>query len=218
MKKILAATAAAALGFAATAPAATIVYNFDDADGVVDSNDFGLGVTAGDWIFDVDAGGSAFQNGRAEAGVRVDGAAPTPYPIMKFSVAIPAGVTVDLTSLDFQHGFNETFHPNAITPYWELSITTGSATPDTGSLGAGTVNAAGFFSQDESVALSGLTGLTDTTVTFEFTFKTDEGRGNSLARAHTMDNVVLTGTAVPEPSALLLGLLAGLGLVARRRR
>lgn len=175
-------------------PLSTITYDFDDADGVVDSNDFGFGVTAGNWTFDVDAGDSAFQSGRAEAGVRTTGANPTPYPVMRFDVTIPAGVTADLTGLSFDHGFNET-HVNDITPYWELSITTGSASPATNSLGSGTVNDSGHFVQTESLSLSGLKNLTDTTVTFEFTFRTEEGRNNDLDRAHTVDNIVILGTA-----------------------
>ncbi|MGJ8641547.1 MAG: sulfatase-like hydrolase/transferase [Opitutaceae bacterium] len=171
-----------------------ITYDFDDGDGVVDTNDFGLGVTAGDWTFDVDDGGSGFQSGRAEVGVRTDGGSPTPYPIMRFDVTIPAGVTVDLTGLSFDHGFNEVSHVNGITPYWELAISTGSASPNTNTLGTGTVDVAGHFAQSESLNLSGLTGLTDTTVTFEFTFRTDENRNNDLDRAHTVDNVVLLGT------------------------
>ncbi|MGJ8673530.1 sulfatase-like hydrolase/transferase [Rubritalea sp.] len=175
-----------------TAPS-TIVYDFDDANGVVDSNNFGFGVTAGNWIFDVDAGDSAFQNDRAEAGVRTDGDSPTAYPVMRFDVTIPAGMSVDLDALSFDHGFNETAHVNDITPYWELSISTGSANVETNSLDS--VNDADYFDQSESVSLSGLKGLTDTTVTFELTFKTSENRNNDLDRAHTIDNVVLTGSA-----------------------
>jgi arylsulfatase A-like enzyme len=179
----------------------TITYDFDDADGVVDANTFGLDVSAGDWTFDVDEGESAFQFGRAEAGVRTDGDDPTPYPVMRFDVTIPAGVSVDLTDLSFDHGFNDT-HVNDITPYWELSISTGSASPSTNSLGTGTVDGDGYFVQTELLSLSGLNDLTDTTVTFEFTFRTEEDRKNDLDRAHTMDNVVLLGTVeeiVPVP-------------------
>jgi arylsulfatase A-like enzyme len=181
-------------GMVAGLSAATTAYNFDDADGAVDFND--LGVVAGDWTFDVDGGDSAFQNGRAEAGVRTDGAEPTPYPVMKFDITIPESMMVNLTNLTFDHGFNEINHANDITPYWELSVSIGSAAPVTGSLGAGTVNSTGYFEQSETVTLSGLTNLNNTTVTFEFTFKTEEGRLNSLSRAHTMDNVMLTGTMV----------------------
>lgn len=175
-----------------------IGFDFDDGDGLVDFNDFGKGVVVSDWFFDVDGGSSAYQNGRAEAGMRDDGAAPTPHPVMGFSVTIPADVTVDLTSLAFDHGFNETFHPNAKTPEWSLVISTGSASPDNGSLP--TLTAAGYVSEDETLALSGLTGLTDTTVTFEFTFTIAEGGNNSLSRAHTMDDVVLTGTSSAAPA------------------
>ncbi|MCP5545908.1 MAG: sulfatase-like hydrolase/transferase [Akkermansiaceae bacterium] len=186
--------AAVAAMIFATLRAESIVYDFNDGDGAADSNSFGASLVAGDFTFDVDAGGAAFQNGRAESGIRDDGAAPTPYPVNRFTVTVPAGTVVDLTSLEFDYGFNETVHPNAITPYWELSVSSGSASPDLNSLGEGTVDSVAHFQQGESVALSGLTGLTDTTVTFEFTLRTEEARNNSLARAHTLDNITLNGS------------------------
>ena len=42
----------------------------------------------------------------------------------------------------------------------------------------------------------------------------DEGPGNGQLR---FDNILITGTAVPEPSSALLA-LAGIGILARRRR
>ena len=203
---------AAAVG---SANAATIVYDFDAGDGVA-SSDFGFGVTSGVWTPDVDAGGFAFQNGRAESGMRSDGAAPTPYPVNSFTVTIPSGTTVDLTQLTFDVGFNETFHPNTKTPGWGLVISQGTtADPDmAGTLP--TVVAAGYTFENKVITLTGLTGLTDTTVTFDFTLTIDVGN-NNLGRANTMDNVVLTGT-VPEPSSAALLGLGGLALILRRRK
>ncbi len=192
--------------------AATIAYDFDDADGVVDSNNF-TDVSAEDWII-TSAGGTAFQNGRAEGGQRDTSNGPG---TQSFTIVIGAAVTADFTSLSFERGFNETIHPNTNDPAWVLTMSTGSADVMSGVLP--TVVAIGYTSSFENLTLSGLTGLTDTTVTFTFDF-TDPAKSNSLARADTMDNVVLTGTfaAVPEPSSTALLGLGGLALIMRRRK
>ncbi len=201
-----------------SASAATIVYDFDDNDGVVDTNDFGLGVTAGDFAVPTGAGGGAIQNLRAEGGVRNDGSV-----VMSFAVTIPSTTTVDLAQLTFDAGFNQTFSAgNAITdPTWTLTIDNGGTGIPTS--GISTDIPAGNVEHVEDsfvVSLSGLTGLSDTTVNFSFAFTTNPQLNNSLARAHTLDNVVLTGTsaAVPEPSSATLLGLGGLALILRRRK
>ena len=185
--------------------AGTITYDFNDANGIVDSNTIGSGVSAGDVILS-SAGGTAFQNTRAEVAVRV------PNPTATFTVTIPSGTTADFSSLSFVHGFNETSNPNPLTPAWTLSISTGAGAPNTNSLA--TINSAGFYSQNESITLSGLTGLTDTTVTFTFTFSSAENRGNNLARAHTIDDLTLTGTAVVAPVPVIQAFTADDTVVA----
>ena len=168
--------------------AGEITYQFDDADGVVDTNTIGASVTAGNVTLATSSGGStAFQNSRAELGVR------EPNPTLSCAVTVPAGSTLDLTSLSFDYGFNEASHPNNVTPSWSLAITTGSGTPSTNSLP--TVTGTGFTFQNESIALTGLTGLTDTTVTFTLTFDTTENRHSSISRAHTVDNLTLSGSS-----------------------
>lgn len=215
---------------ASFANASTIVFDFEDAGKITgtgaateysgpDSNDFGLGVTTSAFTLTDGGANGDFLGVVGGAGTtKAHVATRDPNNSMSFSLVIPNGVTVDLTNLSFQDGFNETFHPNSLTPTWSLAISTGSASPSSGGLGAGTVNATGFFSQDETLTLSGLTGLTDTTVTFTWTYDSD--RSNSLARAHTIDNVTLTGTAVavPEPSSSVLIGLGGLALILRRRK
>lgn len=165
------------------ARAGTLIYDFNDADGDVDSNTIDAGLSAGD--VGLVSGDRAFQNGRAEMSVGPSSAA-------SWSVSVPAGTTLDLTGLSFDYGFNETKHPNPLTPGWTLAITTGSGTPSGNSLP--TVTGIGFTSQPETITLNGLTGLTDTTVTFTLTFSTAEGRANTLDRAHTIDNLTLTGS------------------------
>ena len=209
-------TALAVLAMVGLAQAATIEWDFDDADGVVDVNTF-TGVTAGEWTPDVDAGEFAFQNSRAESGMRTDGAAPTPYPVNSFTITIPAGVTADLTELSFDVGFNETFHPNTKTPGWSLAISQGTTSDPDMSGNLPLVEVAGYTFESKVITLTGLTGLTDTTVTFDFTLTIDAGN-NNLGRANTMDNVVLTGTAIPEPATLGMVALFGGGILFIRRK
>jgi hypothetical protein len=224
MKKILtsAVSAAFAIGFAATASAATIVYDFNSNDGVVASNDFGSGVTVSDWTI-VSGGGSDFNASTWDALVAdgmARGAARKASQggiTMSFTVTIDASTTIDLTGVTWENGMDT--NGATMTPLWSLAITgeAGTATPASGT--NANITASGFYGENKAAALSNLTGLTDTTVTFTWDM-TQEQRANSVnIIANTMDDVVLTGTVVPEPSsaALLLGLV-GLGFLARRRR
>ena len=196
-----------------------IVYNFDDANAVVDVNEVSsLGISASVW----EVGGNAglqFLNGRVETHIRRD--APQ---FNEFSVTIPDGVVVDLTQLDFEFGWDEAFHPNTVTPQWLLTVLpTGTGTPNSGALP--TITAGGLFGQDESVWLDGLTGLTNTTVTFQFELSDLPAENREHPnRRFTFDDVTLTlevpgADVIPEPATLsLLGLGALLALRRRRRR
>ena len=176
------------------ASAGSLVFDFNDADGVVDANTIDASITAGDVTL-TSGGGTAFQNNRAELAVRA------PNPTATWTVTVPAGTTLNLTTLSFAHGFNETSHSNNLTPAWTLSVSTGSGTPATNA--SATVTSTGFTSQQETVTLNGLTGLTNTTVTFTLTFSSTENRNNSLARAHTIDNLTMIGTATSAPVPII---------------
>lgn len=195
------------------ASAATVVFDFDDANGIVDSNDFGTGVTVSNVTL-VSGGGTAFQNSRAEMGAR-----STPVVTASFTITINSAVTVDLSTLSFVHGFDNNFGTNTLTPNYSLTFSQGSGTNTVGSLPTSTST---DYEQSASVTslLSGLTGLNDTSVTFTWTFSNTEGRANGVGlRSHFLDNIVLTGTAVvPEPTAALLGGIGMLTLLRRRRR
>lgn len=185
--------------------AGEMIYDFNDANGVVDTNTIGSGITAGNVNLS-SAGGTAFQNNRAELAVRV------PNPTVTFFITIPAGTTADFTTLSFDYGFNETSHTNPLTPAWTLAISTGLGTPNANALP--TIIGTGHFSQHESISLSGLTGLTNTTLTFTLTFSSSEGRNNSLARAHTIDNLTLTGSASSTPVPVIQSFTADDTIVA----
>lgn len=214
-----------------SASAATIVYNFngdtatgDGATSAVDSNDFGSGVTAGDFTL-VDGNGSGsfvdgFHQDRLEIVLKGDDTIST------FTVTIPNGVIVDLTSLSFDDGIDwDANRANDTYSFWDLSIDNGgAATPATVTNVAVGSSGIGDFKGNKNnvLALSGLTGLTNTTVTFTingtFSTNTDRTGGNDKERQAYIDNLTLTGSAVPEPGSLALMGLGGLLIASRRRR
>jgi hypothetical protein len=225
----------AILGLALTtgfAHSATIVYNFDSASAAVTSNDFGSGVAGSDvTVAGADAviGASpdsgwngAYDTNSAHLGL---GRGPDGGPgTLVWDVAIPFGVTIDLTTLgfDFDHRSNNG-SGSVLRQDWTLSISTGSGTPTTNS-NAAIAAGIGAISTPENITLSGLTGLTNETVTFTIAF--DSGvngeltGGNAVNRRTVIDNIVLTGAiaAVPEPSTTALLGLGGLALILRRRK
>lgn len=230
MKRFLTATTlATATAFAASSDAATIVYDFDGetttGDGAtapVDSNDFGNGITASVFtLVDGSASGAftdGFHDDRLEIVLKGFETTST------FQITIPNGVIVDLTSLSFDHGIQwGASRSNTTYSQWSVSIDNGgTATPgavDDSRTGADDI---GQQSTNVNLALSGLTGLTDTTVTFtfngQFGVNPDFTSGNDQTRQAFLDNLTLTGTVVPEPGSLALLGLGGMCMMKRRRR
>jgi len=75
------------------------------------------------------------------------------------------------------------------------------------------VNAVAIFMR-MTVDLSAYTGMNDTALVALRFDDWDNGSGNDDMR---IDNLLITGTAIPEPSALLLGAAVAFGLFRRRR-
>ncbi len=203
------------------ADAATIVYSFTGANeterATVTSNGFSsVGVTAGD--MDSPSGNTSF--GSFSGSQRFEHRLKGSTADTTFTITIPASTIIDLTGLSFLGGIDSTTGSNDIFGQWELAISTGSASTNKWN---DTVAGTGTSFNTYSTALSGLTGLTDTTVTFTFTtvLGTNAGDpptgGNNNNRYITMDDITLTGSVIPEPSSALLLGLGFLALLRRRR-
>jgi len=218
--------------------AATIAYNFETpgneqdvntttADYTdADTNTFGdgvTGVTVGNFTI-TDARTQANFSTRASsewANVSASGVgnSMTLTPSMSFTVSIDDTVEVDLTNLAFDYGYFSSAGSNT-TIDWNLTLSTGSSSSSSG--GDYTHNGVANFQQfgsGNALILSGLTGLTDTTVTFTWLF--DSSKSNNIGvQSHFLDNIALTGTVtpVPEPSTTAILGLGGLALLFRRRK
>lgn len=223
---------------AGTAPAATIAYDFQDTDKVSpigpqdattvyiapDTNTFGSGITisaftledrdAGQYSRFVDVG-----SGSTGAALGHGGAAL----VASFTVTIDSTVTVDFDDISFLTGIRWNSNSNAINVtesfYTRVGAeANGNVTPSTYTKN---INANYLANPDnpQTVTLSGLTGLTDTTVTFSWAFSSN--RNNNFSEVSSqLDDITLNGTIapVPEPSSVALLGLGMAGLMIRRRR
>ncbi len=222
---------------AGAASAATIGYTFQTSGNITnaggvneaysapDTNDFGAGITVSSFTMaDRDAteysrftsiGGGATNT---QAALGHGGAAL----IASFTVTIDNTVTVDLTNIKFDTSlfWGNSGNANVV----EQFSTVLGANPATNVTNANWTHNGGTNYQEnpannQSINLTGLTGLTDTTVTFRWSFSSD--RSNTFATiASGLDDINLTGTiaAVPEPSTFALLGLGVAGLLIRRRR
>lgn len=215
---LFAATAATLL-LAGSTNAATIVYNFDGDSASVSSNGLaGDGVTADNVTTTVSNGSVAAGplNNRLQRDLFDQGTAT-------YTFVINIGATaIDLTGLSFTDGIDSLVASNNSFSQWDVAISTGSASPATvtSSLTSGVGDQT---SKGNSLTLSGLTGLSNTSVTFTFVANYGvssnfSGSGNNNSRFAYIDDLTFTGSAVPEPGSLALLGLGGLLIGARRRR
>ncbi len=225
-KKIIAAMAV--LGMVGLAQASTIGWNFDDLDGIVDVNDSGLAVSEYTAYARTSAGviSTSVWDTAVTDGMMKTGATKvlkTNDSHHRFTVTIGAGDTVDFTKISFEQGADKQ-DAKEWDPDLNLAIIVGGTTNqviDLSLTGPSDLPVAGgFYSFDHDLTLTGLTGLTDTTVEFDFNFNNyapGVERNNSIAwYADTVDDVSLT--VIPEPATLGMVALTGAGLLFVRRR
>jgi hypothetical protein len=199
---------------AVSSHAATIVYNFNDtiafgsnlgAGSPVSANDFsGDGVTVSNWTATSPTRTIGVQGGEVRALKSADN------DTHQFTITIPSNVTLNLTSLFFNYGSRgaDTSPANFLVT---SNVGGGSFTNNPATHTAGDP-----VNTSVTMAMSGFTGLTNRTVTFTFV---DSSQGNNKTESiySYIDNVTLTGTVIPEPSAALIGGLGVLALFRRRR-
>ena len=212
--KTTTATLATVLTLATSANAETILYDFTgETNGTTDkssdatTNDFGAGVTASAIIASTpgDVANYAYFN---EETTRTELRNGTPG-VFTFTITIDDTVSVDLTGLSFLDGIDSGAGGNDLFHGWELAMSNGGSANiqdvDRTWLNGTDPNPS---SNNNNLTLSGLTGLTDTTVTFTLTsnFATgyDSGTdtysgGGSHARHTILDDITLTGAIAPAP-------------------
>lgn len=209
LKSILSLCLAASPALRANPP--SVLFDFNSNTGKVSQHTFPSGVKISPMVI----GGAdssptlyaSFTKHTAKLSAR------EPNHTLSFTVSIDAATSISLDQISFDYGFNEEFHPNAITPSWSLQISQGQARPPTGSLT--TISRIENRSRKEKVKLNGLKNLNNTEVTFTLTFKTKEKRNSSLNRAHIIDNLTISGSSPSssKPSALLG--IGGVSLIYR---
>ena len=171
------------------ADSASVFFDFSSNTGKASQNTFSSGVKISPIVMGggdvLSAGVVSYQNQEAKLSAR------EPNYTLSFTVSIDAATTLSLDEISFDYGFDELFHPNAITPSWSLDLSRGRGLPSTGS--HATISKKASPSRHENIQLKGLKNLSNTQVTFTLTFHTRERRISGLNRAHIIDNIILSG-------------------------
>jgi hypothetical protein len=222
---------------AGAASASVIEYNFETAENIsgetsnivytaADLNTFGAGVTVSDLELSdnttasTDYGRIITLTGGDSVEAAVNDRAGNS---ISFTITIDDATIVDLTDITFDTSYYFWKNVNPDPSYgWDFYTIIGGVTNNYTSEGGYANTGSGYISTDEAsgdISLTGLTGLTDTSVTFVWEL---EGNKNNTFDNATLglDDIVLTGTvtAVPEPATLGMLAAAGLGILFLRRR
>ncbi|MGD7651614.1 MAG: hypothetical protein ACQCXQ_00265 [Verrucomicrobiales bacterium] len=222
-------------GAASTTTSATLSYTFETSGNISgsetslvytapDTNDFGSGITVSDFTMEdrdsteysrfviVNIGGGSVEAALGDGGELL---------IASFTITIDSTVSVDFTSISWDESFWINVDNKSSTVESVFSTTDGSGTKNIWTQTDWTHDGGTNYQSNDglSATFSGLTGLTDTTVTFSWAV--DSSRSNEFSDvAHGIDDIVLTGTisAVPEPGNFVFGgLLVLIPVMARRR-
>jgi hypothetical protein len=226
-----------------------IEYNFSDADKIVDGgaykedntgvNDYytgadlntAVGVTAGEFYVNDGLrnqgtiGDETGATGVGRAGISANGADAAGLQTMSFSLDIAAGADVDLTSINFTHGYysvSTAAQGGTTDVTWYLTVTEGVNTYNYNSDGWKHDGGVNYQVNPDSPSVvgalaldSGLANLSDTTVDFVWTFSGQRGH-NLDTQSNWIDDVSLT--VIPEPATLGMVAVFGGGILFIRRR
>lgn len=227
--KLVALAGAAAVYCAPHRASAAVITNYAFTSGSAVSADADTNTVASDFTSGAFTGGAkssttvnisttshnAFIRSSA-SGDTTESAAVSNDDSWSFTVTPNPGAAVSLTSLDFQHGNNSQATGVSFTSNFVVrsSLDGFVANLGTGVYSRTTSSTTSTF----STANIDLTGAEFQNLTAPITFKIFEfdasTNSQDIAR---LDNVVLNGTSVPEPSGLM-AVAAGAGAMLKRRR
>lgn len=201
--------------------AATIIFTFDNPTAAMNGsntgqtatqsasvNDFGSGISVSDYSAVSPTGGIAVVGGQMRALKKSDTDTHT------FTVTIPAGLNISFSSLAFDYGTvgADTAPANFLV---SSNFAGGTFTPNTATHAA-VANTSASADMDLGGSFTNILSASPTVITFTLADSAG-GNNNSTAMYTWIDNVTLTGTVIPEPSAAFLGGIGMLCLLRRRR-
>ncbi len=135
---------------------------------------------------------------------------------LSFTVAATAGNVLNLTSLDFRSALSS----NNTTAFSGGLIVRSSADGYATDVATYTFNSTNtaVFTQRAPIDLTGSQYQNRSTITFRFYVYDTTDSEESNAIVHRIDDVVLSGSAIPESGSTAVLGLAGAGMFLRRRR
>lgn len=212
-----AASASILIGAAAPISHAAVLANYNFNSGVA-SADTDAGSTAGNFSSTYPSANSGYSSASNNYFVRVQVTplALDPASYFSFSVTAVTGNVLNLTSLSLRSALSDNTSPD-FTGTIVIRSSVDNYAADIGTITQASADTA-VFSSSGPFDLSGSQYQNLSSISFRlYLFDTSDSTATT-AIVHRVDDVVLNGEAVPEPSVLGLAALAGASLLGRRRR
>ena len=185
-------------------------YNFTGATASVDAD---ANSTATSFTSNYPSDSGLSGAGNYFVRVQVTPAVATTTNYFTFTVTAASGFTLNLTDLALKTALVDPSNPSGTT--FVRSSVDGYAS-DLGSYTQ--TGTSGSTFTDRSIDLSGAAYQNLSTITFRIYHYDNTDSTSSTGLVHRIDDVVLNGSAVPEPASIALLGLGGLSLLVRRRR